>query len=585
MEKKYYTNERSQQIVIALLKAHGIRKVVASPGTTNLTLVASMQQDPYFEMYSSVDERSAAYMACGLAAELGEPVVLSCTGATASRNYMPGLTEAYYRKLPVLAITATQGDHKIGHHFAQVIDRRSIPNDIARISANVPVSKDAESEWNCNVLVNKALLELKRHGGGPVHINLATTYSRDFSVKELPATRVIDRVTMQEKFPAFPKTDKVAIFVGSHKTWTKEEELALTAFCAAHNAVAFCDHTSGYKGKYRVLFALVAGQKQYHSPLCDVDLLIHIGEVSGDYYSLGIKAKQTWRVSEDGEIRDTFHTLRYVFEMPEKDFFLYYAQNGGYNGEYLQYCQKEYDSMLQQIPELPFGNIWMARQLAPALPEKSVLHLGILNTLRSWNFFEIPASVLSYCNVGGFGIDGDMSTLIGASLAHPDKLYFGILGDLAFFYDMNVLGNHHVGHNVRIMLINNGRGTEFRNYDHPGSAFGEDADKYIAAAGHYGNKSPLLIKHYAEDLGFEYLMASDKEEFLSASRRFVISEMSDKPMLFEVFTDSADESRAIEMMHHVVIDTQSVLENKIKARVKNVLGESGVQKIKKILGK
>ena len=585
MEKKYYTNERSQQIVIALLKAHGIRKVVASPGTTNLTLVASMQQDLYFEMYSSVDERSAAYMACGLAAESGEPVVLSCTGATASRNYMPGLTEAYYRKLPVLAITATQGDHKIGHHFAQVIDRRSIPNDIARISANVPVSKDAESEWNCNVLVNKALLELKRHGGGPVHINLATTYSRDFSVKELPATRVIDRVTMQEKFPAFPKTDKVAIFVGSHKTWTKEEELALTAFCAAHNAVAFCDHTSGYKGKFRVLFALVAGQKQYHSPLCDVDLLIHIGEVSGDYYSLGIKAKQTWRVSEDGEIRDTFHTLRYVFEMPEKDFFLYYAQNGSYNEEYLQSCQKEYDSMLQQIPELPFGNIWMARQLAPALPEKSVLHLGILNTLRSWNFFEIPASVLSYCNVGGFGIDGDMSTLIGASLAHPDKLYFGILGDLAFFYDMNVLGNHHVGHNVRIMLINNGRGTEFRNYDHPGSAFGEDADKYIAAAGHYGNKSPLLIKHYAEDLGFEYLMASDKEEFLSASRRFVISEMSDKPMLFEVFTDSADESRAIEMMHHVVIDTQSVLENKIKARVKNVLGESGVQKIKKILGK
>ena len=61
MDGKYYTNERSQQIVIALLKAHGIRKVVASPGTTNITLVGSMQQDPYFEMYSSVDERSAAY--------------------------------------------------------------------------------------------------------------------------------------------------------------------------------------------------------------------------------------------------------------------------------------------------------------------------------------------------------------------------------------------------------------------------------------------------------------------------------------------------------------------------------------------
>ena len=106
MNKKYYTSERNVQIVIALLKAHGIKRVIASPGTTNMTFIGSIQNDSWFEIYSSVDERSAAYLACGLAAETGEPVVISCTGATASRNYMPGLTEAYYRKLPVLAITS-----------------------------------------------------------------------------------------------------------------------------------------------------------------------------------------------------------------------------------------------------------------------------------------------------------------------------------------------------------------------------------------------------------------------------------------------------------------------------------------------
>ena len=108
MEGKYYSSERSVQMLISLLKQHDIKKCVLSPGTTNLTLVASLQHDPYFELYSSVDERSAAYIACGMAAESGEPVVLSCTGATASRNYLPGLTEAYYRKLPVLAVTSTQ---------------------------------------------------------------------------------------------------------------------------------------------------------------------------------------------------------------------------------------------------------------------------------------------------------------------------------------------------------------------------------------------------------------------------------------------------------------------------------------------
>ena len=132
--KKYYSNEKNVQILISLLKAHNIRKVIASPGTTNMSFVVSLQNDDFFEIYSCVDERSACYMACGLAAESGEPVVLSCTGATASRNYMPGLTEAFYRKLPILAVTSTQHFGRIGNNIAQVLDRTSPLNDIVKIS-------------------------------------------------------------------------------------------------------------------------------------------------------------------------------------------------------------------------------------------------------------------------------------------------------------------------------------------------------------------------------------------------------------------------------------------------------------------
>ena len=121
--KEYYSAERNVQIVIALLKAYNIKKIVASPGTTNIPFVCSAQNDSYFEMYSCVDERSAAYMACGLSAESGEPVVLTCTGATASRNYFSGLTEAFYRRLPILALTSTRPLSYIGNHLAQVIDR------------------------------------------------------------------------------------------------------------------------------------------------------------------------------------------------------------------------------------------------------------------------------------------------------------------------------------------------------------------------------------------------------------------------------------------------------------------------------
>ena len=167
------------------MKANGIRKIIASPGATNFTFVGSVQNDPFFEVYSAVDERSAAYMACGMAAESGEAVALSCTGATASRNYYPGLTEAFYRKLPVLAITSHQGTDRIGQLIPQNIDRRILPNDIARLSVELPVVKDCRDEDYVVMEVNKAMLELRRNGGGPVHINLITTYSRDFWVKEL----------------------------------------------------------------------------------------------------------------------------------------------------------------------------------------------------------------------------------------------------------------------------------------------------------------------------------------------------------------------------------------------------------------
>lgn len=580
MEGKYYTSERNIQILISLLKENGIKKVVASPGATNITLVASLQQDPYFEMYSSVDERSAAYIACGLSAQSGEPVVLSCTGATASRNYYPGLTEAYYRKLPILAVTSTQDEARIGHLRAQVIDRSSQPKDIVILSEHVRSIVTEDDEWDATIRLNRAILELNHRGGGPVHINLATTYSKDFSVKELPPVRVIRRYTQNDALPELPE-GRIAIIVGNHKTFSKDETAAVESFCASHNAVVFCDHTSGYYGKYRVQFALAINQMDTISSLRNLQLLIHLGEVSGDSPTFsGLKPAEVWRVNEDGEIRDTFNKLTTVFEMPEKYFFAHYSSSAASGKmDFYEKCMEELETVRANIPELPFAHTWIASQTAHRIPQGSILHLAIYNTLRNWNFFEVDNSVIRSCNTGGFGIDGILSTLVGASLAEPEKLCFAVLGDLAFFYDMNVAGNRHVGKNVRILLVNNGKGTEFRNYNHPGAAFGQEADYYIAAGGHYGNKSRSLVKHYAEDLGYEYFSAENKEEYLEHLDRFVSPEITDKPMFFEVFTTSEDESDSLKAIRHSVSNASGQARN----IVRDIIGSKGVKLVKKIL--
>lgn len=581
-QKRFYTNERNVQIVIALLKAHGIHRVIASPGTTNMTFVVSIENDPWFHIWSSVDERSASYLACGMAAETGEPVVISCTGATASRNYMPGLTEAYYRKLPVLAITSTRGNYKIGHLIDQQIDRRNIPNDIAIESVTIPMVKDYEDERFCEIEANKAILALKLNGGGPVHINMYTRYSHDFSVREIPHVNTIYRHTIYDKeWPSIPHDGRIVVRIGSHADFTDEQTRAIDEFCATYDAVVCCDHTSGYRGKYEVHGQLVFGQQMWQSSLRNTNLCIHIGEVSGDQFC--VNAKHTWRVSPDGALRDTFGNLRRVFMMHETDFFNHYKKKDCNHTEYLDSLNKEIDEIKNKIPNLPFSNIWMAQQMHDKLPKGCEIHFGIYHSLRSWNFFKLPMGIQAKCNVGGFGIDGGVSSMIGASLSNSDKLFFGVFGDLAFFYDMNVIGNRHVGNNVRILLINNGKGNEFRNYGHPCFFLGDEADKYIAAAGHYGNMSNLLVKNYAENLGYDYLKAANKEEFISGIEHFLSPHIGDRPILFEVFTETDDESNALETILNIVIDQKAQIKTNIKKAVKKVVGDKGIETIMKII--
>lgn len=556
----YYTNERNHQILIALLKAHKIRYIVASPGTTNSVFIGSVQNDDYFKIYSSVDERSAAYIACGLAYESGEPVVISCTGATAARNYMSGATEAYYSKLPILILTSSQEDNRVGHLFPQVTDKSRPPKDVSRLSLKMPNVRTKDDEWECEVVGNKALLELRRCGGGPVHLNLITTYSFNeetaLTVKELPSTRVIRRITRDEVFPTL-NASTIAIFVGSHKIWTNRQINAIEKFCKSNNAVVLTDHTSNYYGKYKIPLALAINQAPLNKaniPAYSVDVLIHIGEISGEEGAMRmVRSKETWRVSEDGELRDTFRNMTYVFEMPEHIFFESYSSDS-ISTSYYEECKKTYDSLMalqqEQFSEMPFSNVWVAGQIAKNIPENSSIVLSILNTLRSWNYSEFKESVRVYSPVGGFGIDGATSMMLGISLNDTSRPCYCITGDLAFFYDLNAIGNRHIGNNIRILLINNNVGAEFKkSYAMAYRLLGDEVDTYVAAAGHFGKKSPDLVRHMAEDLGFKYLSASDKYEFGNKVNEFLI-ETSDKPIIMEVFIDADNEVEALNIIHN-----------------------------------
>lgn len=562
-----YSDNRNQQILLALLKAYGINKVIASPGGTNPALVASFQYDSFFEVYSCVDERSAAYMACGLSEETGEPVVICCTGATASRNYMPALTEAFYRKLPIIAITCSRPLKMIGQLIPQVTDRTVYPNDIFvdGVQLEEVISKEMEEE--CAFLVNRVLLSSKNHGGGPVHFNVVSK-SQSCGVKTLPSVPIIKIYHYDSTFPNIP-SGKIAIFVGSHKRMTENEISAINNFCAVYDAIVLCDHTSNYYGNYRVDYSLIGTQK-HNFGLLNLRLLIHIGNISGDYITPKcIHANEIWRVSEDGIIRKTFGHINAMFEIPEKLFFHYYTNvdHPKALNSYYTLCENLYNELYEKIPDLPFSNIWVAKELSPLMPHSCTLHFAILNSLRSWNFFKIDKSILTMCNVGGFGIDGCTSSLIGASLANSNKLYFLVTGDLAFFYDLNVLGNRHIGPNVRIILVNTGNGAEFLHFQSPEYEVG--VRPFIAAEGHFGNHSKEVVKKLSESLGFEYCGVNDKQSFLLIEDKIVDKKIGEKPLLVEVFIKAEEQSKAWEKLSNIANINMSDILTMYSKKLKN----------------
>lgn len=599
-----YTNEKHALILLSLLKEHNIKKIIVSPGSTNIPISVAVQRDDFFEVFSSVDERSAAYMAIGLSQVSGEPVVISCTGATASRNYMSALTEAYYRKLPIISVTSFNGNENIGHLVAQNLDRRVMPNDTAKMSVQIPYIHNLDNEWECNTLINKALIACRKNGGGPVNINIASLYSGNFSVKKLPKTRVIHYANYTN-ISNFRIEDKnIGFFIGSHKDFSESETSLIDQFCEKYNAVVFCDHTSGYYGKYKILGSLVCSNfgptdSSWNEYL--PDLIFHLGEVSGDYSGHRVlkEAKKVWRISEDGEVRDLTRKLDLIYHGSISSFLSNIKINFEKSTPSFFKKWKTADDKLRlkfKKLDLPFSNIWIASQLHNNIPKNSVINFAILNSLRTWNLFKVDDSIRSFSNVGGFGIDGCMSSAIGGALSQSEILHFLVTGDLAFFYDINSLANRHLPKNLRILLINNGGGIEFKNYSHMASEINIDSNELIAAGGHFNanmngtssisepneRSQNSLAKVWCEKLNFNYYSASNKEDFLALSD-CLFSTSRSNPIIIEAFTKDWEESIALKVSSNfdktntdkLIQEFKGVLPKNYKNYIKKMLGKNG----------
>lgn len=577
-----YTISKSARIVLALLKKHGIRQIVINPGTTNMPIIRGVQNDPFFKCYSVVDERSAMYFAIGLYLQTGEIVATTCTSAQATRNYIPGLTEAFYKHAPILAITTSKHPKHLYQEYMQGPDQTSLPNDSVKKSFSLPYISNSYDEKYCERMVNEAILELTHRVPGPVQLNLAMIDNElgQFTEPILPIVKTINRYMYWDEWNVDLKNKKIMIVIGEHRPFTVKQKNSIESFCHSFNTFIYTNHLSNYIGEYSLdaNLALTTISNTLFLSKYKPDILITIGGQTGDYPLFGILSAGTyqdfehWRVSPDGKVIDTYDKLTKIFECPEELFFDRLSKKEEIS-THAYYKQWEILQESKTIPiELPFSNAYVAQQIYSNLPNNSYLNLAILNSLRIWNYFPIDKSITCYSNVAAFGIDGCMSLFLGESVA-TDKLCFLVIGDLAFFYDMNSLGIKHLKNNIRILLVNNGIGIEFKNYTHPAYKFGDESNQYIAAEGHNGR-----AKGWAENMGFKYLTANSKEEFAENKEEFI--KESDQPILFEIFTTEREESEALKLI--IESNSSKSLKEKIVHIIKPIVGEKNLELVKKI---
>lgn len=536
----------SNDILIKFLKKHDIHKLVLSSGSRNIPFVSSVENDEWFECFSVVDERNAAFFGMGLAQQSDEPVVIACTSGTAVSNYVTGITEAFYSRVQLIAITFDRSPYVLNQLETQKIDQMSIFDSITKANIELPVIKDEEDIWYCERILNEAFIALRQHGTGPIHINVPLVGSTndlwEKQGQDEDTIKYIDYYSYETNnwSEAIKELSgkKVLFILGQNTDLNDCEKERLNRFIYKLNAVVLSDNLTNFCSNNSVnpektIKALGSDSIKEYLPDVVITYGANFQERIKDLFKANERKFEHWSITEDGKVKDCFRSQTKLFECTLNYFIQQLSDEViGSDDEYLK-SWKKLDEHLT-IRNLPFSNFSVVRDFSHVIPQGSILHLSILNATRLMQFYDLDKSIRVYSNANSFGIDGCLPTFLGQAYA-SDNLAFIIIGDLSFFYAMNAMGIKHIKSNVRVLLINNGGGAEFHIV--PSHNELKTIDLHIGAAHNQ------TAKGWVESLGFEYISAQDEQAFKEKLEYFVSD--NQKNIVFEVFTDMEKDGQTV----------------------------------------
>ncbi|GAB3786701.1 2-succinyl-5-enolpyruvyl-6-hydroxy-3-cyclohexene-1-carboxylic-acid synthase [Spirosoma horti] len=489
-----------------LLYRKGITDVVISPGSRSAPLTLAVARHPHLRTRVMADERSACFVALGMALQSRRTVAVICTSGSAVYNLAPAVAEAFFGQVPLLLLTADRPHEWLHQQDGQTIDQAGLFGSHVKRSYDLPADyAHPDARWFIERSVNEAINLSQLYPTGPVHINVPLREpfypgpDEPFLAQPVriidtcPATLTLSADTWRGLMTDWEQSERTLLAVGQIPY--DPALLAVLRKLSDEMGIPVVGEIVSQVARNDVFITrsdtFLSGLDEQTGQSLRPTLLLTIGN---SFLTRNLKtflrqfpAHRHWHIQPTTDrINDSLQSLTKLIPAEPLSFLEklyadldYQRFLQGDEDEETQAFLQRWQTIDRQASRLvnktwlsASGQLtdWLAVQVTlEHLPAQSLLHLANSMPVRYANLCglaeekQIPVSA----NRGVSGIDGCLSTAVGAALM-TDKLVTLLIGDVAFFYDRNALWSAPVPPNLRIVLLNNDSGHIFRIIDGPG---------------------------------------------------------------------------------------------------------------------
>lgn len=482
----------------------GVRHAVFSPGSRSTTMAMLFKEHEGFETYMNIDERSASFMALGIAKAHKEPTVLVCTSGSAVAHYLPAILEAQYTGIPLIVLSADR-PHTLLHVGApQTVDQHKIFGTAVNYFEELAVPQESHYYTYPRQVARKSYMKAMDTKKGPVHINVPLfeplvpelsrnhfeagrssfkvvkpNYGSVFDCRhENDLTHINNAVDIahgndgtNEINDLFKRYERILILAGPQIDIDEAE--TIRSFGAALQAPILADPLSNVRGcgTSKVVIstydALLAGQALWNE--LKPDCVIQFGQIVVSKRVQQMIA--SWTDVEYIEVNPTMDSMNptgktTMHVQASIDVFTHLYGKNNNSDEYLKLWQRlEQEGKKQLSTAIDEPHCFEGRtirELQKKIPEDGQIFVANSMTIRDFDYFWFSgeSKAVLYGNRGVNGIDGTISTALG--LAVNGRPTYLVTGDLSLFHDLNGLAvakTHNL--NLTIILHNNDGGGIF----------------------------------------------------------------------------------------------------------------------------